>query len=172
MIVFDLVCSPEAHQFEGWFGSSSDFEEQNSKQMIACPTCGSVAIRKALMAPNVSAKSNKSTNQSVRRSGGEPKQAKPAPESKDLEPIGNSVQVPPEYRELIEKLSEAQDKVLEKSEWVGKEFPEKARAIHYGEVEDKMIHGTASKEDAEELSDEGIDIAALPLPYVPPKSQN
>ncbi len=164
MIVFDLVCGSHGHQFEGWFASSSQFEEQNNQQMIACPICDSVVIKKALMAPNISAKSNQSV--------GTTKIPDSTSDAMVSQPVSNIVQVPAEYKELMGKLAKAQEKILDKSEWVGKEFPEQARAIHYGETEEKMIHGVASAKEAEELTDEGIDIAALPLPYTPPKSQN
>ncbi|VAW01310.1 hypothetical protein MNBD_ALPHA04-1556 [hydrothermal vent metagenome] len=164
MIVFDLVCGPHGHQFEGWFASSSQFEEQNNKQMITCPICESVVVKKALMAPNISAKSNQSIAAA--------QTPEPTSDTEVPQPVSNIVQVPEEYQELLGKLAKAQEKMLDKSEWVGKEFPEQARAIHYGETEEKMIHGEASAQDAEELTEEGIEIAALPLPYTPPKSRN
>ncbi|NBC88868.1 MAG: DUF1178 family protein, partial [Alphaproteobacteria bacterium] len=40
MIVFDLHCDA-GHRFEGWFGSSSDFDSQRNRGLIACPECGS-----------------------------------------------------------------------------------------------------------------------------------
>ncbi len=61
MIVFDLVCDA-AHQFEAWFGSSADFDDQQARRLLACPMCGSVAIGKAVMAPAVPAKSNRSAD--------------------------------------------------------------------------------------------------------------
>jgi hypothetical protein len=47
MIVFDLECS-EGHLFEGWFDSLEAFEEQNAKEMIVCPYCNDVNIRKVM----------------------------------------------------------------------------------------------------------------------------
>ena len=54
--------------------------------------------------------------------------------------------------------------VLESTEDVGERFPEEARRIHYGEVEQRGIRGRASREDADALRDEGIDVMVLPLP--------
>ena len=34
MIVFNLICSTCEIEFEGWFGSSSDFQEQKRKKLI------------------------------------------------------------------------------------------------------------------------------------------
>ena len=50
------------------------------------------------------------------------------------------------------------------TEDVGERFPEEARRIHYGEVEDRGIRGQASTEDAEALREEGIEVLSVPLP--------
>lgn len=52
--------------------------------------------------------------------------------------------------------------IQENADYVGKEFPEEARKIHYGEVEERHIYGEASVEEAKALIEEGVDIAALP----------
>jgi hypothetical protein len=54
--------------------------------------------------------------------------------------------------------------VLDSTEDVGERFPEEARRIHYGEVEERGIRGKASREDADALREEGIEVMALPLP--------
>ena len=51
MIVFDLECRSGGHRFEGWFGSSDDFADQQARGLVACPDCGSPDVDKALMAP-------------------------------------------------------------------------------------------------------------------------
>ena len=53
---------------------------------------------------------------------------------------------------------------------VGSEFPEEARRIHYGEADERSIYGEASKEETEELVEEGINVA--PLPIVPKRKAN
>lgn len=54
-------------------------------------------------------------------------------------------------------------KYVEKNaDYVGKEFPEEARKIHYGEADPRHIYGETTLEEAKELVEEGIDIAALP----------
>jgi hypothetical protein len=45
---------------------------------------------------------------------------------------------------------------------VGANFAEKAREIHYGETEEANIYGTCTKEETEELLDEGVEIMSLP----------
>ena len=60
MIVFDLQCAT-AHVFEAWFGSTADYDSQGARGLIACPICGDTAITKAVMAPAVAAKGNRSS---------------------------------------------------------------------------------------------------------------
>jgi hypothetical protein len=54
--------------------------------------------------------------------------------------------------------------VMASTEDVGERFPEEARRIHYGEVEERGIRGRASREDADALREEGIEVMALPIP--------
>lgn len=53
MIKYDLTCRKD-HKFEGWFGSSSAFDEQAASGALVCPICNSRKIAKAPMAPSVS----------------------------------------------------------------------------------------------------------------------
>lgn len=48
------------------------------------------------------------------------------------------------------------------SEYVGDKFPDVARAIHYGDAEERTVHGEASLDDARELIEEGIPVAPIP----------
>jgi hypothetical protein len=54
--------------------------------------------------------------------------------------------------------------VLSKTEDVGERFPEEARRMHYGETESRGIRGQATPEQRAELSEEGIEVLALPVP--------
>ena len=58
MIVFNLNCSDCAFSFEGWFENTNDYNKQIKKGLLTCPSCNSTQIKKGLMAPNVSKKSN------------------------------------------------------------------------------------------------------------------
>ena len=58
MIVFDLVCKICSAEFEGWFESAREFDNQKRKKIINCPHCNSLSIKKSLMAPNLPIKSN------------------------------------------------------------------------------------------------------------------
>lgn len=168
MIVFDLICRDGGHQFEGWFGSSDDYEQQQKAGLIDCPSCGCTAVDKAVMAPNVGIKGNQRTSAKV----GSPTPKEQSPSIDGDKPMTKALPVPAEYEELVGKLAKVQAKMLEQSNWVGGDFPEQARAIHYGEKDATPIHGTASADDVAELEDEGIDVMPLPLPITPPEAQN
>ena len=58
MIVFNLICKTCLIEFEGWFENNSEFESQKRKKIINCPSCNSISVKKTLMAPNLSNKSN------------------------------------------------------------------------------------------------------------------
>ena len=58
MIVFNLNCSDCAYSFEGWFENTKDYNKQIRKGLLTCPSCNSTQIKKGLMAPNLSKKSN------------------------------------------------------------------------------------------------------------------
>ena len=61
MIVFNLICSECDYSFEGWFDNTKIFNKQKKEKLINCPSCESLNIKKALVAPNVSKKSNSKT---------------------------------------------------------------------------------------------------------------
>jgi hypothetical protein len=56
------------------------------------------------------------------------------------------------------------DELLTKAEDVGKAFPEEARRIFYEEAPARPIRGEATAEEHDELVDEGIPVARLPVP--------
>lgn len=146
MIVFDLQCRHD-HVFEAWFGSSAAYEEQRAGGLLACPICGDADVTKAVMAPNVAAKGNARDA------------ARPAV------PAGDA-------KALLARLAEAQARALEGSQWVGMRFSDHARAMHLGEEDSRPIHGQASLAEAKALIEEGVAVAPLPLPVVPPEASN
>ena len=162
MITFDLNCS-NGHQFEGWFASSADFDAQKSNGLLICPTCNDGRIQKALSVPNVPRKGNQGAVSLplVASAGAELKADAQAPEV-----------LPPAVAELLQKLAHAQSEMLDKSQWVGGNFAETARAIHYGEEPDRLIHGETSSDEAKALVEEGVGIAPLLFPVVPPSAKN
>lgn len=161
MIAFDLQCSG-GHTFEGWFASSSDYDAQQSGGLLACPVCNDAIVSKALSVPNVGRKGNQSA----------PVANMPVPIEQVSGEVVNAPVLPPAMVEMMHQLAAAQAELLKTSDWVGREFAETARAIHYGEEADRLIHGETSPEEAEALADEGINIAPLPFPVIPPAAKN
>lgn len=159
MIVFDLKCEGAGHVFEAWFGSSADYEDQKKRGLLACPMCGDTRIGKALMAPAIPAKGNRR----VEAPPAAPEQAAPVAIS-----TGDEAKM----RALIDALATAQKKALEGSTWVGRGFAEQARAMHYGEQDRSSIHGEVAPEEAKALFAEGVEVAPLPFPVVPPQAKN
>lgn len=70
------------------------------------------------------------------------------------------------------RLAAAQANMLRNSDWVGDQFAATARKMHNGEIESKAVHGQASAAEAMSLIDEGIPVAPLPLPVIPPRQVN
>lgn len=79
---------------------------------------------------------------------------------------------PAEVKAMLSMLARAQSAMLEQSEWVGRDFADKARAMHLGETDKAAIHGEVSGEQAKALIDEGVPVAPLPFPVIPPEAQN
>lgn len=172
MIVFDLTCE-HGHRFEGWFKSSSAFEDQRLRGLVSCAQCGNTAVGKAPMAPAVPAKSNTKPDLGSKPVPQRHAQPQPVPVSDAGE--GQAViNAPPpaEVQKAIEALAKAQATALEKSTYVGKDFVKEAREMHYGERDAAPIHGQASLEEARELVEEGVAVAPLPLPVAPPDKLN
>jgi hypothetical protein len=140
MISFTLHCDKE-HEFDAWFRSSADYDDQAKGGLLACPVCGSAAVTKGLMAPNVAPKGNRA---------GPPERAP------------HAVLADPKRVEIVQQMRKLRTRLLESSEYVGGKFAEEARRIHYDDAERRGIHGEASVEEARELLDEGIDVFALP----------
>lgn len=146
MIVFDLKCG-KGHVFEAWFGSSADYDSQKKRRLLSCPLCGDEHVSKALMAPNVSPKSNQKGAR-VAAVSVEDHASEPSPE---------------EAKQLLKDLADMQKKVEDSFDYVGEQFADEARRIHDGEAENRGIYGETTLEEAKALHDEGITI--LPLPF-------
>jgi hypothetical protein len=160
VITYDLICAPHGHRFEGWFASSAEYDRQLDMDLLACPSCGSAAVSKAVMAPNVGRKGNQAPIAVVPR------------DAESTVAVSNQPEMPAQIEKAIAALSKLQTRMLENSDWVGRDFADEARAIHYGETPERIIHGEASPDEAQALFDEGITVAPLPLPFVPPEAKN
>ena len=144
MIVFDLLCG-EGHRFEGWFGSAKDFAGQKKRRLLSCPTCGSGSVDRVPSAArvNLGAPAPKA-----------PAQPAKTPEMEGKDPFAIAQML---YSKML-------DELLTKSEDVGKEFPNEARKIFYKDAPQRAIRGQATNEEHDELVDEGIPVARLPVP--------
>jgi hypothetical protein len=159
MIVFDLLCEG-GHVFEGWFGSSEDFEAQQGRGLVDCPICGSAAVTKAVMAPRLGTKGNR-------------REVQTAPVASDASvPMASGEASAAAMKAMMRAVADAQRKALENSDYVGKRFAEEARAIHEGESKERAIHGHATSEEARALIEDGVRVAPLPFPVRPPGRDN
>ena len=169
MIAFDLACTHD-HVFEAWFRSSADYAAQQERGLIACPLCGDASIRKAVMAPNIGAKSNTRPDTALPR----PSSALVADPADSAAPMTTAPalpDLPPAVMAMMAAVAKAQAESLPRSTWVGKRFAEEARAIH-DSGEERIIHGQATREEAEALAEDGIGVMPLLVPVVPPEARN
>jgi len=128
------------HNFDAWFSDSSNFEEQNKNNLIFCPKCNSTKIEKNIMAPNIGSKKQSYTN---------------------------ALKTEKNYEKIIKNVRKHVEKNFD---YVGDKFADEARAIHYGEKEEREIYGETSVEEAVDLIEEGVNVS--PIPGVNPKLKN
>jgi len=149
MIRYALRCE-RGHEFDSWFQSSSAYDSQHKRGLVACPVCDSTKVEKAIMAPRIARKGKS-------KSAPEPVAA-PAEDT-----ASTSLVMAPHERELLSKLKELRDHVLRNADNVGNKFPDEARKMHYGDIEHRAIYGEATAEEARALIDEGVEVAPLPV---------
>ena len=142
MIVYNLKCRKD-HVFEAWFRDSAAYDEQAAGGKLACPTCGSGKVEKALMAPRL----GKSEND-----------AQPAAK-KAVQMAAKETQ---QAGEAMKVLRELRRKIEDNFDYVGPGFAEEARKIHYREAEARNIYGETSEQDAEALKEEGVGFGRIP----------
>ncbi|MGF1631665.1 MAG: DUF1178 family protein [Kiloniellaceae bacterium] len=147
MIVFDLKCRKD-HVFEAWFPDSASFAAQVDGGKVLCPVCGSRKVTKALMAPNVAKTKGRAAARPSEGSGS----AEAAVAVAETEKAG----------ELRRRLRDLRDHVEQSCDYVGGQFAEEARKIHYGETDARGIYGETSDAEAKALKDEGIEVARVP----------
>ena len=179
MIRYSLTCH-NGHPFDGWFANSGAFDMQVSSGLITCPTCGSVEIKKSIMAPNVSPKTRQKGSEPSRSRpdalpDSAPPPAVPEPSGPTLpstrvqetrsDPVASGPMPSEQIAKLVTFMRQVRQTVEANAENVGGDFAEEARKMHYGESEERAIYGEATIDDAAELMDEGISV--LPLPSLP-----
>jgi hypothetical protein len=134
MIKYALVCE-HGHEFEGWFGSSADYDDQEDRKLVTCPLCTSATIRKQIMAPSLS--------------GTKAQKSDPLPSSE-------------QRQAMREVMSQLRSHVEANFDYVGDSFASEARAIHEGTSEQREIFGEAAPSEVRALVADGINV--LPLP--------
>ena len=67
-----------------------------------------------------------------------------------------------EAKQMRQFMTGLRQYVQRNADYVGPNFAEEARKIHYGEADHRHIYGEASIEEAKELLEEGVDVAPLP----------
>jgi len=131
MIKYNLTCECGG-MFESWFLSSSEFDILCKKKLIKCIYCESSLIKKSVMAPNLSSKSNKITKK-------------------------NKIE-----KNIKKQLSDFRKYIEKNCKNVGENFSREARSIHYEKKTSKGIYGKATPEETSELIEEGIDVVTIP----------
>lgn len=135
MIRYRLICSQD-HEFDAWFRDGAGYERQVKRQQVICPHCGDVDVTKAMMAPGIAKSSNT---------------------DKFAEAKAHEV-----ARRILTAVGKLRDNVEQEFDYVGDQFADEARAIHYGDADERGIYGEASDDDAAELEEEGIEFFRLP----------
>jgi hypothetical protein len=159
MIHYDLRCAKD-HVFDAWFRDSAAFDELARQKKLVCPACGSKKVVKAPMAPRLA--KSRSSSEPIETSS-VPLEPVPSqiPGPIASEPGGRKVALMAGQRRMIEELRRH---VEANCHYVGPNFAEEARRIHYGETEQRSIYGEASEEEATALADEGIEVHSIPWP--------
>ena len=153
MIHYELRCS-EQHEFDGWFKDSSGFDRQAKRGLVECPVCGDSRVERALMAPRLVGRAHAPIETS---------EAAPSPTAAaipgPMPDVAAGGRMPAQVRVMLQRL---RAEVEKNCDYVGPDFADEARRIHRGERKERGIYGETTPEQAEALSEEGIEIAAIP----------
>ena len=135
MIKYSLICKNCNLTFESWFANSKEFEKLKRKKFLSCHKCNSINIEKNLMAPSLISKNSEKLK------------------SEDIK----------KFNKIKKTIIEYQKFVQNNFNYVGNNFAHEARSIHYNEKKkQKGIYGSASKQELQELKEEGIDTQVIP----------
>ena len=137
MKVLDLRCGND-HRFEGWFDSEDDFLSQDERGLVTCPVCSDDQMTRLPSAPRLNVS--------------------------NLRGEAETATVPDARTAMQTQWMRAVRHLMDRTEDVGERFPEEVRRIHYGEIEQRGIRGQATREAADALREEGIEVFSLPVP--------
>lgn len=142
MKVLNLRCGLD-HRFEGWFGGDADYESQHERGLVSCPLCNGTDVTRLPSAPRLNLSGARETALVTTQAN----------------------------QEVVEPIQAAQAAwmravrhMMANTDDVGARFAEEARRIHYGEKAQRGIRGQATREQAEALREEGIEVMSVPLP--------
>jgi hypothetical protein len=166
MIIFKLSCEAN-HDFEGWFGDSQDYDQQQTTGLLSCPVCNSKKVNKVLggtpmlSSPPKPASVPKSDRSSHVPSLGMP--PRPTAKRPDMEQAARAI----DPVVLIKALDQY---VKSNFENVGNKFYDEAIKMHRGEAPARNVYGEVTLEERSKLEEEEIDYIALPK--LSPKFEN
>jgi len=157
MIRYDLKCT-QGHLFESWFRDSAAFDTLKKAKAVSCIVCGDTNVEKRLMAPRIVVR-QKSASQ---KQNEEISVDTPAPQSSETPISAHSASTVALREEFETKVKALRDHIESTSDYVGKDFAEEARKIHYGESDERAIYGETTPDEAESLKEEGVPCAPIP----------
>ena len=131
MIKYNLICKC-SKTFESWFANSLEFDLLIKKKIIKCIYCLSSEVKKTVMSPRLTRKSNQ---------------------------VFKKTKSQKNIRKQLINFKKYMEKNCED---VGERFPQEARNIHYDKKTSKGIYGKATPKETSELIEEGIDVCTLP----------
>ena len=147
MIKYKLKCKSsycaEESDFDGWFQNIEAFEKQMDLGLINCPICGGENILKSLTTPSLQKIQNSSVNISKEKNG---KNSFRDEKLKNITTILRSIS----------------KEIKKNSTFVGHDFVNQARSMNEGTIKEKSIYGHGTKDEIEQLKDEGINVISLP----------
>ena len=147
MIKYKLKCKSsycsKQSDFDGWFQNIEAFEKQMDLGLINCPICGGVNILKSLTTPSLKKIQNSNKRISV-------------------EEIEKNTFGYEKFKNITTILRSIRKEIKENSTFVGDDFVNQARSMNKGTIEEKSIYGHGTKQEIEELKDEGIDVINIP----------
>lgn len=177
MILFALKCA-HGHRFEAWFRNGTAYDEARDNKRLSCPLCGDDTIAKAPMAPRIARQRAVPTTSEETGSEETGQLQEPGRRAELKTGTGeidgvtsgtNNTEAPslrPDDRaqELRRVLQALRREIESRCDYVGSDFAEEARRIHYGESDVRPIYGESSEQAATELKEEGIAIHRIPWP--------
>ena len=148
------MCS-DGHRFESWFRSGDAYDQQAASRSIACPVCGDTTVTKAPMRLFVARHGSRPGD----RQRGRDRVAEQAPAGRPSDAPSSSSPLPVAAEQTLRALRKLVEATCDD---VGRDFPEQARRIYYGDADSRAIYGEASADEANALREEGIAIQPLP----------